>query len=140
MKLIFKAVSDAPTRYSISGEILRAFKGDMCEEFDLTNFPVEGIFTTADTVDQTETVRDVTRDPSGRLVVTLLQAVIASQYPDKKAHWRESPTIDAEDYDPEICYVIPTGMAGVDDYEIVQGVDVAGNTGWTVRKKEMVDG
>ncbi|WP_158981976.1 hypothetical protein, partial [Parasedimentitalea maritima] len=110
------------------------------EVYDLSLITEGGVFSGADKLPSgAQAIRGVER-VDGELYVTLTQKVIAGQYPGRKAHWRESPFIVAEDYDPNTCYVVPTGMAGVDDYEIVQGVDVAGNTGWTVRKKEMADG
>ncbi|WP_306168834.1 hypothetical protein [Halomonas sp. MMSF_3323] len=140
MKIRFKAVGQAPDYYNIEGEVFTASHEGVSESYDLAGFPEGGIFLRVERLPSgAQTVRRVER-VNGELHVTLVQRVIAGQYPGHKAHWRESPIIDAADYDPSICYVIPTGMAGVDDYEIVQGVDVAGNTGWTVRKKEMADG
>lgn len=139
MKIKFLAVTQAPDFYSLSGQAVEAHLNSSKEAYDLSGFPVEGYFSGADPVEGVTAIRHVERI-GGELTLTLTQQVIAGQYPDKKAHWRESPIIDADDYDPNKCYVIPTGMAGVDDYEILQGVDVAGNTGWTVRKKEMADG
>lgn len=140
IKITFLAVPDAPDSYEIDGLVLTAKKGSEEKEYDFGEFPTNGHYLHAAPMsDGTPVIFGATR-PGGVLHVVLGQAVIAGQYPEHKAHWRESPIIDTEDYDPGTCYVIPTGMAGVDDYEIVQGVDVAGNTGWTVRKKEMADG
>tara|TARA_B100000678_G_C18120297_1_gene466356 strand:- start:288 stop:710 length:423 start_codon:yes stop_codon:yes gene_type:complete len=140
MKLRVMATAQAPVHYSFSGEIVVAHEEGREEIYDLSSFPEDGIFKGAEKLPSgAQAIRGIERI-NGELYVTLVQKVIAGQYPGRKAHWRESPIIDAADYDPNTCYVIPTGMAGVDDYEIVQGVDVAGNTGWTVRKKEMADG
>ncbi|MCA0973388.1 hypothetical protein LCL99_02780 [Halomonas denitrificans] len=140
MKIKVLATALAPDCYEFVGDVVEAFESGHKEVYDLRNFPEGGIFLEAEKLPSgAQSIRGVKR-VGEELIVTLTQRVIAGQYPGRKAHWRESPIIDAEDYDPEICYVIPTGMAGVDDYEIVQGVDVAGNTGWTVRKKEMADG
>lgn len=107
--------------------------------YDLSDFPEGGHLLSAELMDEVPVLRAVKRDSDG-LLVELTQRVIAGQYPGRKARWRGIHAIEAGSYDPNTCYVVPTGMAGVDDYEIVQGVDVAGNTGWTVRKKEMADG
>ena len=140
MKVKMLASPQAPESYSFVGERVVAKERGREEVYDLSVFPEGGAFTGAEKLPSgTPALLDVQRVDE-ELIVTLAQKVIAGQYPNKKAHWRESPVIDSADYDPNTCYVIPTGMAGVDDYEIVQGVDVAGNTGWTVRKKETADG
>ncbi|MBS8267211.1 hypothetical protein DYI26_00480 [Halomonas litopenaei] len=139
MKLKIMATSRAPDYYTFDSDKVTAHIQNEKETFDLTDYPEGAIFTGSDLVYGIKALRNIER-VNGELVVTLTQKVIAGQYPGRKAHWRESPIIDAADYDPNTCYVIPTGMQGVDDYEIVQGVDVAGNTGWTVRKKETADG
>ncbi|PTL88875.1 hypothetical protein C6W88_15520 [Halomonas litopenaei] len=140
MKIKFLAVAKAPARYSFSGEIVQAYDEGSFVEYDISHFPENGVFTGAENSPSgARAIRGIGRI-GGELHIILVQKVIAGQYPGRKAHWRESPIIDAADYDPNTCYVVPTGMAGVDDYEIAQGVDVAGNTGWTVRKKETADG
>ena len=139
MKIYFKSVATAPKRYTFYRDSVTAHFDGFKETFDLSNFPDDGVFMGSDIIGAADVVRGAWRS-NGELIVTLTQQVIAGQYPGRKAHWRESPIIDAADYDPNTCYVVPTGMQGVDDYEILQGVDVAGNTGWTVRKKEMTDG
>ncbi|MBY6208770.1 MULTISPECIES: hypothetical protein [Halomonas] len=140
MKLMFKAEGHAPDYYVINDNVIVACKNDICTPFDLSDFPIAGLFQGSDNVSGAPAFGNIERHDNGELVVTLIQQVIASQYPEHKAHWRGLVTIEAADYDPNTCYVTPTGMAGIDDYEIVQGVDVAGNTGWTVRKKEVADG
>lgn len=140
MKIKLLATNHAPEHYSIVGDTVVVYEGGAEELYDLSSFPEGGVFKEAEKLPSgAQAIRGIER-VNGELYVALVQKVIAGQYPGRKAHWRESPMIDAEDYDPNTCYVIPTGMAGVDDYEIVRGVDVAGNTGWTVRKKEMADG
>lgn len=136
MKIKFAAIAKSADYYTFNGEAITAHYGDTEETYDLSPFPEGGIFTGADQVAPGVTaIRGVQR-VNGELQVVLAQQVIAGQYPDEKAHWRDSPVMDAADYDPDTCYVVPTGMAGVEDYEIVKGVDVAGVTGWTVRKIE----
>ena len=139
MKICFKSVAIAPKHYTFYRDSVTAHFEGFQETFDLSDFPDDGVFMGSDIIGAADVVRGAWRS-NGELIVTLTQQVIAGQYPGRKAHWRESPIIDAADYDPNTCYVVPTGMQGVDDYEILQGVDVAGNTGWTVRKKEMTDG
>lgn len=136
MKIKVLATRVAPDYYTISSEVVTAHLVGVTEQYDLNAFPEGGVFQGADQINGVDAIRSVERI-NGELRVTLCQRVIAGQYPDKKAHWRESDWIDAADYDPGKCYVIPTGMAGVEDYEIVRGVDVAGVEGWTVRKKEV---
>lgn len=133
MKIKLLATSAAPDYYSFSGDVITAYHGKEVEVYDLSAFPDGGIFEGAEPVNDVTAIRHIERI-DGVLRVTLLQQVIAGQYPDRKAHWRESAWIDAADYDPNTCYVTPTGMAGVEDYEIVHGIDVAGVTGWTVRQ------
>ncbi|MGQ7248293.1 hypothetical protein ACUN9Y_13280 [Halomonas sp. V046] len=140
MKIKIRAVGQAPSHYSFSGEKVIAYEDRYEEAYELSSFPEGGTFEGADSLPSGIRAIGWVERTNGELYVTLVQKVIAGQYPGRKAHWRESPFIDAADYDPDTCYVIPTGMAGVDDYEIVQGVDVAGSTGWTVRKKESADG
>ncbi|WP_348814353.1 hypothetical protein NFG57_11360 [Halomonas sp. H10-59] len=139
MRLSFKAVSAAPDYYEISGDTVTAYIDDQAEQYDLSPLPEGARLTGVSPVGGATPISTATRI-DGELHVTLLQRVIAGQYPGRKARWRGQATIDARDYSPDTCYVVPTGMAGVDDYEIVRGVDVAGNTGWTVRKKETADG
>ncbi|KJZ07173.1 hypothetical protein TW86_18120 [Halomonas sp. S2151] len=140
MKIKVLATSQGADYYVFSGETVVAYEDDHEEVYDLSLVTEGGVFMGADKLPSgAQAIRDIER-VNGELYVTLAQKVIAGQYPGRKAHWRESPIIDAADYDPNTCYVVPTGMQGVDDYEIVQGVDVAGNTGWTVRKKETADG
>ncbi|MCE8042424.1 hypothetical protein HOP60_09690 [Halomonas daqingensis] len=123
----------APDYYVFSGETVTAFKDGAAEVYDLSGFPDGGVFQGADTVGGVPAIYGVER-VGGELHLTLAQRVVASKYPDKMAHWRGQQVIDAADYDPDTCYVTPTGMAGVEDYEIVRGTDAAGVEGWTVRK------
>ena len=143
MKIKFKASNNAPDFYVIEENTITAHVGDKALSYDFADFPGSGIFRGAREVNGISPIRGVDRTESGELVISLVQRVIAGQYTGATwdVAWRGPETIiDAADYDPNTCYVVPTGMAGVDDYEIVQGVDVAGNTGWTVRKKETADG
>lgn len=134
MQIRFLAAGPSPGYYTIQGETITAHRDVVAETYDLSEFPEGGLFQGAEPVNGVKAIRHIER-VNGVLRVTLCQQVIAGQYPGRKAHWRESDWIDAADYDPDTCYVIPTGMAGVEDYEIVRGTDVAGVEGWTVRKK-----
>lgn len=134
MQMKFKATGSGPDYYEIDGEAITAHKGDESETYDLSVFPEGGKFEGVDKLAGTAPIRNIARE-NGELRVTLCQRVIAGQYPGKKAHWRDSEWIDAADYTPETCFVVPTGMAGVDDYVAVQAVGRAsGEYGWTVRK------
>ncbi|WP_043530476.1 hypothetical protein [Litchfieldella xinjiangensis] len=134
MKIKFLATGQSPDYYTVSGETITAHYEGVSETYDLSAFPEAGVFQSADPVNGITAIKHVDRI-DGELKVTLCQQVIAGQYPDRKAHWRESEWMDSESYDPQACHAIPTGMASVDDYEIVRGTDVAGFDGWTVRKK-----
>ncbi|QJQ93911.1 MULTISPECIES: hypothetical protein [Halomonadaceae] len=134
MKAKFLATGAAPDYYTLSGETVAAHNKGMTEEYNLSDFPEGGLFQSADPVDGVPAILNVER-VNGDLYVTLCQQVIASQYPDLKAHWRGQQVLDSADYDPDTCYVTPTGLSGVYDYEIVRGKDVAGVEGWTVRRK-----
>ena len=128
MKLQFKATGTAPDSYDISGETINGI--------DLSPLDQGGKF-----VGNEETreagIRDAYRDEDGELHVTLEQAVIASQYPGEKAHWREGEEIDAEEYDPDTCLVIPTGVEHLtegEDYRTVWADGrAAGEEGWTIQ-------
>lgn len=136
MKIKMTGWGKAPDYYTFDGEIVTAHVGSISKSYDLNAFPEGGVFQGADRVNGVDAIQGAERI-DGELYVTLRQRVVAGQYPNKCAHWRGLDWIDAADYDPEKCYVTPTGMAGVEDYEIVRGVDVAGVEGWTVRKKEV---
>ncbi|MGK0546344.1 hypothetical protein ACSEE7_12655 [Halomonas cupida] len=137
MKIKFAAIASSADYYTFNGESITAHYGDREETYDLSPFSEGGTFVGADPVAPGVTAIRGARRVNGELEVVLAQQVIAGQYPGQKAHWRDSPVMDVADYDPKTCYVVPTGMAGIEDYEIVKGVDVAGSAGWTVRKIEM---
>lgn len=138
MKIKFLAWPAAPASYEFEGDAITAHLNGGSELYDLSDFPESGVFGSADRINNVPAILDIKR-VDGILHVTLPQQVIAGKYPKKEAKWRGLDWIDAVDYDPEKCYVTPTGMGGVEDYEIVRGVDVAGVEGWTVRKKEVVE-
>lgn len=133
MKVKFLAYAECPDRYMIDSESIIAHIGDTTETYDLSPMPEGAELTEAAPINGVPAIIAATRI-DGELHVTLCQRAIAGHYPNRKAHWRDGPVIDAADYDPDVCYVTPTGMAGVEDYEIVRGVDVAGVEGWTVRQ------
>lgn len=135
MKITLMPWPHGPDYYSFNGEALTATYGGVSESYDLSGIPEGATLTSADSVNGMPAIHAATRI-NGELHVTLMQRVIAGQYPGRKAHWRTGDPIDATEYDLNTCYGVPTGMAGVEDYEIVQGTDVAGATGWTVRKVE----
>ena len=130
MKIKFKATSNAP-EYDIQGETINGF--------DLSPLEHGGEFI-GDEQTKEAGIRDAYRDEQGELHVTLKQSVIASQYPTRPAHWRESDEIDAEKYEQGKCYVTPTGVADLEkgkDYEIVWADGRGKNEeGFTIRKLE----
>lgn len=136
MKIMFKATGTAPDYYHIDGEKITAYKNSKSETYDLSVFPEGGQFQGVDPLVESQPIRHIER-VDGELSVILCQNVIAGQYPGRRAHWRDSEWIDAVNYDSNTCYVNPTGMAGVEDYVIVQADGIAtGERGWTVRKDE----
>lgn len=136
-QLKFLAFGCAPDFYTIDGEVVTAHHGEVTKSYDLSDFPENGAFQSAEPIIDVPAVLNVERI-DGELHVTLLQQVIAGQYPGMSANWRGQRVISASEYDPDKCYVTPTGMVGVEDYEILRSVDVAGFDGWTVRKREVV--
>ena len=132
MKIKFKATSNAP-EYDIQGETINGF--------DLSPLENGGVFMGNEQTKDAG-IRDAHRDEQGELHVTLKQSVIASQYPERSAHWRGGEAeIDAEDYEQIKCYVTPTGVSDLEegiDYEIVWAVGRGKNEeGFTIRKLEV---
>ena len=129
MKLKFRAVNVEPS-YTINNETINGIDLSVIEE--------GGKFI-GDESTKEAGIYDVYRQ-DGELYVTLKQATIASQYPPHKAHWREGNWIDANSYDPDTCYVVPTGVAGRDDYDIIWTTGLTPeDEGWTITKKEQND-
>ena len=131
MKIQFEATSYAP-EYDIQGETINGV--------DLSPIEHGGEFIGNEQTKEAG-IRDAYRDEQGELHVTLKQSVIASQYPERSAHWRGAETeIDAGDYDQGKCYVMPTGVADLEegkDYEVVWTEGRGKNEeGFTIRKLE----
>lgn len=135
MKITVLPWPHGPDYYEFYGEVIAATYDGVTETYDLSTMPEGATLESADPVNSIPAISSATRI-NGELNVTLMQRVIAGQYPGRKAHWRTGDPIDASEYNPNTHYCVPTGMAGVEDYEIVQGTDVAGTIGWTVRKVE----
>ena len=135
MKLKFKATGTGPAAYQINGETINGI--------DLSPLEHGGAFVGNDATREAG-IRAAHRDAQDVLHVTLTQRVIASRLPGRKAHWRGGEDeIDASDYDPEICYVEPTGVSdliGGIDYRFAwrEGV-VPGESGWTIEPVEKED-
>ena len=130
MEIKFKASSNAP-EYDIQGETINGF--------DLSPLENGGEFVGNEQTKEAG-IRDAYRDEQGELHVTLKQSVIASQYPKRRADWRDSDEIDADDYEQGKCYVTPTGVDDLEegkDYEIVWAQGRGKNEeGFTIRKIE----
>ena len=110
MKLTFKAGQIAPDAYEIDGEIINGF--------DLSPLDYDGVFL-GDESTRALGIRQAWRDAEGELHVILTQRVIASRIPGLPTHWRgDTAEIDAASYDPQVCYVVPTGLLG-----LIEGVD-----------------
>ena len=131
MKIIFKATSNAP-EYDIQEEKINGF--------DLSPIQSGSVFMGNEQTTEAG-IRDAYRDEQGELHVTLKQSVIASQYPERSAHWRGGNNeIDSDDYEKGKCYVTPTGVDDLEegtDYEIVWAEGRGKNEeGFTIRKLE----
>ena len=131
MKIKFLATLNAP-EYDIQGETINGF--------DLSPLETAGKFVGNEQTKEAG-IRDAYRDEQGELHVTLKQSVIASQYPERSAHWRGVDNeIDAEDYEQGKCYVTPTGVSDLEegkDYEIVWAEGRGKNEeGFTISKLE----
>jgi hypothetical protein len=132
MKIKFLATSKSPQNYTITGETINGL--------DLSVIEHGGKFVGNDDTAEAG-IRDAYRDESGELFVTLKQGTIASKL-GRPAHWRESDWMDAGDYKPDTCYVVPTGVADLtegEDYQIVMGEDCTGVEGWTLVQVEEND-
>lgn len=128
MKIQFKATGSAP-KYTIKNETINGIELSELEHGDK--------FIGNDETKEAG-IRYAYRDEDGTLHVTLKQSVIASQLKGRKAHWREGNEIDVTDYDPNKCYVVPTGVSDLTegkDYEIVWAKGLGkGEEGWTIRE------
>lgn len=134
MKLQFRATGTGPTSHSISGETINGL--------DLSPLQHGDRFTGSEAT-QAAGIKDAYRDESGELYVTLKKCTISSKIPGMPAHWRaKDEWIDSSEYDPEVCYVEPTGVTKLENppiYTIEIGVDCAGQEGWTVKRLEPED-
>ena len=132
MKLQFKATGTGPAAYQIDGETINGI--------DLSPLEHGGMFLGND-VTLAAGISDAYRDSEDVLHVNLKVPVLASRLPGRKAHWRGTgEEIDAADYDPEICYVEPTGVS-----DLIGGIDyrfawregaASGESGWTIEPVE----
>lgn len=140
MMIRFKATGNAPDLYEFSGDTITVHKGDQSEDFDLSELKkgdrFEGVEPEELNMRPFHIIRKARRDDDGKLHVELCQKVIGSQIKGLKAHWRGSEEeIDSDDYDPEECYVIPTGASDLtedEDYKIVWSDK--NPEGWTIRE------
>ena len=125
MKIKFLAKDKAPD-YTVSGETINGL--------DLSIIEYGGQFIQNDTT-RAAGIFAAERDHSGELFVTLAQDCCASRW-GKPAHWREGDYIDAEAYNPNQCYIVPTNFADDDpeSFEIFKC-----NDGWCVRKPEVTE-
>lgn len=129
MKLKFKAAAHF-------GLVSHVIEGETINGIDLSPIDNGGHFIGNETT-QEAGIRDAYRDAEGVLHVTLIAPVLASRLPGRKAHWRGSDVeFDAKDYVPGNCYVVPTGVADLNeglDYRTAwrEGF-VAGEAGWTI--------
>ena len=99
MKLKFLATGQAPSVYSIQGEVITVGE----ESFDLSVLEhgdkFEGVEPETLDLPGSQVIRDAHRDDQGELHVTLCQ-----QSPTM-GHWRESEVMEAEDYVPGRVYI-----------------------------------
>ena len=132
MKLNFVAAAAGPHPHQIDGEVINGF--------DFGPLEHGGVYVPTDATLEAG-IRAAHRDADGVLRVTLTERCIAGRYPARGAHWRGSEQeIDAADYDPSVCHIEPTGMAGLVegvDYRVVWGESILPpESGWTVEKIE----
>ena len=99
MKIKLLATGQSPDYYEFDGEVITAHKDGVSEVYDLSSFPVDGKFTSADPVNGVPAIRTVTRGSDGELHVTLCQQV-------GPGHWSESGWMDSGDYDPDAVHVV----------------------------------
>ena len=132
MKLTFIATSVGPDAHQIEGETINGF--------DFSALDHGGQYVpTAETL--AAGIRGAHRDAAGVLHVMLTERCIAGRYPGVPAHWRgPEQAIEATDYDPADCHIVPTGMVGLTegvDYRIVWGENATPpESGWTVEQIE----
>jgi hypothetical protein len=111
MKLHFLATGDAPERYSFSGDTITAEKNGVSEQFDLSALqhgdPWPGVVVDDLPLSPRHIVRHAERDAQGELHVTLCQAVGPNNWIEQDG-W-----IDAEQYDPNVCYVRVIGARNI---------------------------
>jgi hypothetical protein len=132
VRLTFVATATGPHPHQIEGETINGF--------DFSGLDHGGQYVPTDATLEAG-IRAAHRDADGILHVTLTERCIAGRYPARGAHWRGSgQEIDAADYDPSVCHIVPTGMAGLIegvDFLIVWGENTAPlESGWTVEPIE----
>lgn len=130
MKIKFRASGFGIRDHQISGETVNGV--------DLSPLEYGGKFLGSEATEGAQ-IYDAFRDQTGVLHVTLKMPTLASRLPCYAAHWRDSDWIEAADYDPEVCYVDPTGaadlMGGV-DYTFAWREGINGLWGWTIEPAE----
>ena len=132
MKMSFIAAATGPHPHQIAGETINGF--------DFSTLEHGGVYVPTDATIKAG-IRAAHRGADGVLQVTLTERCIAGRYPARGAHWRGSAQeIDAVDYDPSECHIVPTGMAGLIegvDYRVVWGENATPlESGWTVEQIE----
>jgi len=98
MKLKVLATGNAPTHYSFSGDVVTAHYGDQSEPFDLSALAIgdkfEGVEADVLEMNNDQIIRDVYRDDTGELYVTICQRV-------GPGHWTESEWMPVSAYGPK---------------------------------------
>lgn len=124
MKLKFKAKGHAPSQYDINGTLINGI--------DMSLLPEGGQFVGDETTQEAGIYGAEYID--GELVVTLAQTCIAYETPAYSSDWRGDPDllIDAENYDPDTCYIVATAKPDGAEY-------VKRDAGWTVAMTQEVD-
>ena len=79
-------------------------------------------------------------DVQGEIWVTLQQSALPYQVPTNSHDWKESDWIDAADYDPNQCYIVPTNAPDNTVTQYVEYTETLPNgatqkrKGWTVKE------
>lgn len=101
MMLRFMPTGWAPQNYTITGETINTVDLSVIEH---------GGQWIGDEATQAAGIVHAERDADGELWVTLSQATLGYQIPVPSSDWREGDWMDADDYEPDTCYVVPTSI------------------------------
>lgn len=142
MKIEVMPSGYGPDKYEFDGDIVTIHRNGEKEDFDLSELEKDDRFDGVDpdtlNLSGSRIIRNAHRDEDGELHVIICQPVIGSKMPRHKAIWMGSDDeFDSRDYDPDQCYVVPSGVSNLtegEDYELVWMEGLAKDErGWTIR-------